>query len=79
MSNQSLPRDDELIPKLLENDETAYRQVVRAYHGIMVHVAKSIVGEAIADEVAQEAWVSVMRALPKFERRSSLKTWILRI
>jgi RNA polymerase sigma-70 factor (ECF subfamily) len=79
LSNQSLPRDDELIPKLLENDETAYRQVVRAYHGIMVHVAKSIVGEAIADEVAQEAWVSVMRALPKFERRSSLKTWILRI
>ncbi|MGD8569966.1 MAG: RNA polymerase sigma factor [Gammaproteobacteria bacterium] len=79
MSNQSLPTDDELIPKLLDNDETAYKQVVRAYHGIMVHVARSIVGDAIADEVAQEAWVAVLRALPKFERRSSLKTWILRI
>lgn len=79
MSNQSLPSDDELIPKLLDNDETAYKQVVRAYHGIMVHVARSIVGDAIADEVAQEAWVAVLRALPKFERRSSLKTWILRI
>ena len=79
MSNSDLPSDDVLIPKLLEKDETAYRQVVKAYHGMMVYVARSIVGEAIADEVAQESWVSVMRALPKFERRSSLKTWILRI
>ena len=45
----------------------------------MVHLAKSIVGEAIADEVAQEAWMAVIKSLPKFERRSSLKTWILRI
>jgi len=79
LSKQSLPDDDELIPKLLDNDETAYRQVVQAYHGTMVYVARSIVGDAIADEVAQEAWVSVMKALPRFERRSSLKTWILRI
>ncbi|NOZ53882.1 MAG: sigma-70 family RNA polymerase sigma factor [Gammaproteobacteria bacterium] len=46
---------------------------------MMIHLARSIVGDAIADEVAQEAWVAVLRALPKFERRSSLKTWIMRI
>ena len=79
MADRKLPDDEVLIPRLLEKDETAYREVVKAYHGMMVYVAKSIVGEAIADEVAQESWVSVMRALPNFERRSSLKTWILRI
>lgn len=79
MANPGLPSDDDLIPRLLENDETAYKQVVRAYHGTMVHVARSIVGDAIADEVAQEAWLAVLKALPKFERRSSLKTWILKI
>ncbi len=79
MANPALPSDNELIPKLLANDETSYGQVVTAYHGLMVHLARAIVGEAIADEVAQEAWVAVLRALPKFERRSSLKTWILRI
>jgi RNA polymerase sigma-70 factor (ECF subfamily) len=79
LSHRSLPSDDELIPKLLDNDETAYRQVVSAYHGVMVYIARSIVGDAIADEVAQEAWVAVIKALPKFERRSSLKTWIMRI
>ena len=79
MSKQSLPSDDELIPKLLANDETAYKQVVSAHHGMMIYIARSIVGDAIADEVAQEAWVAVIKALPKFERRSSLKTWIMRI
>ena len=79
LSTNRLLNDDELIPRLLNNDETAYKQVVKAYHGTMVYVARSIVGDAIADEVAQEAWVAVLRALPKFERRSSLKTWIMRI
>lgn len=45
----------------------------------MLGLARSIVGMAIADEVVQEAWLSVYKALPKFEGRSSLKTWILRI
>jgi len=79
VANSTLPGDDELIPRLLAHDETSYAQVVAAYHGLMVHLARAIVGDAIADEVAQEAWVAVLRALPKFERRSSLKTWILRI
>jgi len=74
-----LPNDDILIPRLLARDEEAYCQVVAAHHGLMVHLARAIVGSAIADEVAQEAWVAVLKALPKFERRSSLKTWILRI
>ncbi len=36
-------------------------------------------GEKIADEVVQEAWLSALRAIGKFEKRSSLKTWLLRI
>lgn len=77
--NGQLPNDDELIPRLLAHDEAAYAQAVSAYHGLMVYLARAIVGEAIADEVAQEAWLAVIKALPRFERRSSLKTWILRI
>jgi RNA polymerase sigma-70 factor (ECF subfamily) len=79
LPDRKLPSDNELIPKLLDNDETAFRQVVAAYHGMMVYIARSIVGDSIADEVAQEAWLAVIKALPKFERRSSLKTWIMRI
>lgn len=53
--------------------------VVQAYHSLMVQLAKAIVGEAFAEEVVQDAWISMVKALPKFERRSSFKTWLMRI
>lgn len=74
-----LEDDSQLIRRLLDQDELAYRHVVKTYHGSMLYLARRIVGEKIADEVVQEAWLSVMRALPKFEQRSKLKTWILTI
>ncbi|MDH5258390.1 MAG: sigma-70 family RNA polymerase sigma factor [Gammaproteobacteria bacterium] len=71
--------EQDLINRLLNGDENAYRQVVTDYHSSMLYVARAIIGTAIADEIVQEAWISVIKALPKFEGRSSLKTWILRI
>jgi len=71
--------EQDLIERLLNGDDIAYTQIVTEYQSSMLYVARTIVGTAIADEVVQEAWMSVIKALPKFEGRSSLKTWILRI
>lgn len=68
-----------LIAKLIEGDGAAFEFVVGKYHGIMLSVARAIIGEAFADEVVQEAWVSAIKALPSFEGRASLKTWLLQI
>lgn len=68
-----------LIAALMDKQEAAFRAVIRQYQPAMLHLARGIVGDKIADEVVQEAWFSMMRALPRFEGRSSLKTWLLTI
>lgn len=74
-------RDNEnvLIQKLIAGDQQAFEHIVEEYHNIMLSVARAIVGESIAEEVVQEAWLSAIKALPRFEHRSSLKTWLIQI
>lgn len=68
-----------LIDQLLAGDEKIFRRVFEQHYPLMNNIARAIAGEAIADEVIQEAWVSALRALPKFEGRSSFKVWLMRI
>jgi RNA polymerase sigma-70 factor (ECF subfamily) len=72
--------DDELLARLRAGDEDAFMQIVMRYSPLMRRIALGYVrSPAVADEVVQEAWLGVLTGLPRFERRSSLKTWILRI
>lgn len=78
-TSQDLPEESELIQRLITNDQQLFMTVIRAWHPSLYSVAAAIVGHSIADEVVQEAWISVIKALPKFEGRSALKTWVTRI
>jgi RNA polymerase sigma-70 factor (ECF subfamily) len=72
--------DGELLAGLRAGDEAAFRTLVKQYHPTMRRVAMSYVKSlSVADEVVQETWLAVIRGLPRFEERSSLKTWIFRI
>ena len=75
-----MPKSEKLIiEKLLAGDEATFESIFSQYYSLMYSVAQSIAGRSIADEVIQEAWMSAIRALPKFEGRSSLKSWLMRI
>jgi RNA polymerase sigma-70 factor (ECF subfamily) len=72
--------DLELLARLRRGDEAAFTQLVERLHGPMLRVAMVHVGNrAVAEEVAQDAWVGVLAQLDRFEGRSSLRTWVLRI
>ncbi len=71
--------EKEILKFLLDGDEAVFNQVFSAYYSSMQAVAYAIAGPIIADEVVQEAWLSALKALPKFEGRSSLKSWLIRI
>jgi RNA polymerase sigma-70 factor, ECF subfamily len=73
-------KERELLGALRRGDEAAFVQLVEALHGSMLRLAMVHVGDrAVAEEVIQDAWLGVLQQLDRFEGRSSLKTWILRI
>jgi RNA polymerase sigma-70 factor, ECF subfamily len=74
------PEERELLARLRAGDERAFESLVRTHHGTMVSLAGNYVKtRAVAEEVAQEAWLGVLKGLDRFEGRSSLRTWILKI
>src|SRR5919204_6927913 len=70
----------EVVARLLARDPAAFRSLVRAHHESLIRLALVYVGNrAVAEEVAQDTWTRILRALPEFEGRSSLRTWMFRI
>ena len=69
-----------LLNLLRQGDETAFARLVEQYHASLVRLARIHVRDtAIAEELAQETWLAVLRGLDRFEGRASLKTWIFTI
>lgn len=72
--------DASLVAALRAGDESAFVWLVGTYHASFVRVARGHVPtDAVAEEVAQEAWLGVVEGIDRFEGRSSLKTWIFRV
>ena len=70
----------QLVARLRAGDEQAFETLVDEYYPMMLSVARGYVrSRAVAEEVVQEAWLGVLKGLDRFEGRSSLKTWIMRI
>ncbi|UTF61150.1 RNA polymerase sigma factor [Gilvimarinus sp. DA14] len=71
--------ESELIDAALAGDHSAYAKLIDTHYSVMLAVAGAIAGESLAEDIVQDAWISAHRALARFEKRSSLKTWLLRI
>ncbi|MEB8386550.1 sigma-70 family RNA polymerase sigma factor [Rhodobacteraceae bacterium KMM 6894] len=79
MSN---PRAKEmaLVQLLADGDRAAFEQVYKRHNTSLIRVATGVVhSRAIAEEVAQEAWIAVLKNISGFEGRSSLASWIFSI
>ena len=69
-----------LLDGLRKGNEEAFAYLLDTYYGQLLRVAMSHVpSRAVAEEVVQETWQGVLESLPRFEGRSSLKTWLFRI
>lgn len=76
------PQQDEagLLSDLVSGDRAAFEIIYRRHNRAMVRFATAILrNRASAEEVTQDAWVSVLRNIGGFEGRSSLAGWIFTI
>ena len=72
--------DDELLEGLRAGDQEAFVALVGRHNHALFFVARSFVpSDAIAEEVVQDTWMAVVRGVSKFEGRSSIKTWLVKI
>ena len=70
-------RHDADLEALKAGDEDAFRALIQRHHGPMIRLAMTQIGDpGVAEDVVQEAWITCLRSLDRFEGRSSLKTWI---
>jgi RNA polymerase sigma-70 factor, ECF subfamily len=69
-----------LVASLRDGDERAFAELVDRHGAGMLRLARIYVRDrAVAEEVVQEAWISVFRGIERFEGRSALRTWLFRI
>ena len=72
--------DLELVRRAARGDEAAFHEIVNRYAKDLYGLAYSLVGNAAdAEDVLQETLAGAYRSLPRFEARSSVKTWLTRI
>jgi RNA polymerase sigma-70 factor (ECF subfamily) len=72
--------DAELLQRLRRGEEGAFLELVQRYGPVMHRLAMSYVRcSSVAEEVVQDVWIGALRSLERFEGRSTLRTWLLRI
>ena len=72
--------EHELVARCRQGDETAFRELVDQYKGLVFGlIARSVPNRARAEELAQDVFLKVHKGLPYFRGESKLSTWIYRI
>lgn len=60
-------------------DRRALTEFIRATHGDVWRLLAHLGNTDVADDLTQETYLRVMRALPRFAANSSARTWLLAI
>jgi RNA polymerase sigma-70 factor (ECF subfamily) len=69
-----------LLDRAREGDENAYRRLVEPRQAeLHAHCYRMLGSVHDAEDALQEALLRAWRALPRFERRSSIRSWLYRI
>jgi RNA polymerase sigma-70 factor (ECF subfamily) len=72
--------DGSLVAAARDGDARAFEEIVRRHGGLVLGLGRRLLGSrADAEDLMQDVFIRVHRALPSFRGDSSLKTWIARV
>ena len=75
-----MPNELALVERAQKGDKSALAEIVESHQQTIYNVALRMCGNPQdAEETLQETFLSAIKALPKFEGRSQLSTWLYRI
>ncbi|MEO3753098.1 sigma-70 family RNA polymerase sigma factor [Streptomyces sp. B6B3] len=73
-------RGELLVVRCQLGEREAFTELVEAWHGPLWRYLRGMVGSAgVADDLAQEAWVAVVRGLPRLRRPDRFAPWLFTI
>lgn len=73
-------KDTEIITQILSGDIALYEIIIRRYNPYLFKIGRSYgFVHHDTEDLMQEAFISAYSNLEKFENRSSLKTWLVKI
>lgn len=77
---EPLPAEQRYVDAFKAGDPAAFAKIMTHYESYVLGLLWRLTGDkAAAEDLCQETFLKVLKALPSFRRDSSLKTWIFRI
>jgi len=75
-----LPDDPDFVERLRKGDKEACAICIREHSTNVYNLALKLTGDpAAAEDVLQETFLSAFKAIPRFEGKAQLSTWLYRI
>lgn len=72
--------ETEIIQKLQQGDEQAFKQLVENYQKLVVNTCFGMIHNIEdAEDIAQEVFIEVFRSIHKFRADAKISTWLYRI
>ena len=71
--------DEDLVRLCLEDNHQAFTVLVDRYKHKIHWLVRRMVGSADVEDITQEVFLRAYQAMPRFEGRSSFRTWLYKI